>query len=165
MPCMDERYDVNDGLAWMDDPLLSGSLNDIDPNSLSFSCTDLPTPSIPLDANMLSSSLPIDFLQRGLFSPEMGSIKPLFAQSPSILRKRSYNELASPLSPGAKQPRYAAPFSPTSFFRSPQAVKKRSTPLPPQRQGGLSPFASPGLGDLIAEWSSPRSTIQSLFKM
>ena len=134
-------------MSWIDDSsILSNPLKDINPNSYSFSNSDLPTPELPLDTShdILNSS---DFMNSSFMSPQMGTIKPLFAQSPSILRKRSFldNREESPSKFSRTMLSQRSPsstlFSPTSFLCSP--LLKSKTPNTPQIKDILASFNSP----------------------
>lgn len=160
-------------VSWMDDAsILPESLEHINPDSLTFTATeryaDLPTPSLPKQADMVpeqfSSS---DFLSSFLSSPQMGTIKPPFAQSPSILKKRSLLEFLE--SPAAKKQRGASEmqslcpsgsFSPSSFFGSP--ITRSKQVLSPLKS---STAASPQFKDILASWGNSPSMSMDLSQL
>jgi len=143
-------------ISWMEDaPMLPDSLDSVNPNTLDFSIMEpLPTPSIPTDNGMNSN----DFFSF-LASPQMGDVRPPFAESPlnkrSLLgclespskRQRTANGTAIPRSPTEM-------FSPSKFFGSP--ISKRNNSNSPS----ISPFKSP-MKSIMNAWAfSPASSLE-----
>lgn len=122
-------------VSWIEGSLiLPESLKNIDHNSIVFPdsdkyYTELPTPEIP------SFETSSDF--SSFMSPQMGSYRPPFAQSPSVLRKRDFFEYDSEYENPTKRQKIDYyeddilslsstnnTFSPTSLFRNSPIDKK-----------------------------------------
>ena len=160
---MDTDESLSCDLSWMDECTMDSSLYDIDPDNLGFFADRLPTPNLP------AQSVTSIETSSGLFSPELGSIKPLYTQSPSILRKQG---LFSPRGMGTSPAGRRTPsreamtmgstaFSPTAFFRSPQAVQPCTSPRSATPRLPFGSPEGPSINEVIAMWSSPQSAIDS----
>lgn len=160
-------------VSWMDQSILPESLEHINPNSLDFNTehfAELPTPSIPIKNENVDTN---DFLSF-LASPPQGKIKQAFANSPSILKKRSFYEFNFFDTPDSSSKKNndnylqqicdqtknnndslttsssACPFSPTSFFAaSPKFKSPLRSPLKDIINFPISPSLELDIGSLI----------------